>query len=102
MLHLLNLHLSIREDALNALTAYLIPRGFNKDFADTWLDLLVTELLELYSRVNVHDGELQRDFMLKAYVILVTRDRLAIADVMGTKSPGKSKQSCWMCPFTGT
>jgi hypothetical protein len=102
VLHLLNLHLSIREDALNTLTAYLIPRGFNKDFANTWLDLLITELLELHSRVNVHNRELQRDFMLKAYVILVTRDRPAIADVIGTKSPSKLKQSCQMCPFTGT
>jgi hypothetical protein len=102
VLHLLNLHPSIREDASNALTAYLIPGGFNKDFADTWLDPLVTELLELHSGVNVHDGESQRDFMLKAHVILVTGDGPAIADVMGTKSPGKSKQSCRMCPFTGT
>jgi hypothetical protein len=94
VLHLLNLHLSIREDALNVLTAYLIPRGFNKDFADTWLDLLVTKLLKLHSGVNVHDRELQRDFMLKAYIILVTRDGLAIADVIGTKSPSKLKQSC--------
>ena len=91
MLHLLNLHLSIREDASNALTAYLIPRGFNKDFANTWLDLLVTKLLKLHSRVNVYNRELQRDFILKAYVILVTRDRLAIANVIGTKSPSKSK-----------
>jgi hypothetical protein len=29
--------------------------------------------------------------MLKAYVILVTRDRLAIANIMGTKSPSKLK-----------
>jgi hypothetical protein len=94
VLHLLNLHLSIREDALNALTAYLIPRGFNKDFADTWLDLLVTKLLELHSRVNIHNRESQRDFMLKAYVILVTGDGPAIANIIGTKSPGKLKQSC--------
>ena len=58
MLYLLDLHLSIREDALNALTAYLIPRGFNKDFANTWLNLLVTELLKLHSRVNVYNREL--------------------------------------------
>jgi hypothetical protein len=94
VLHLLNLHLSIREDALNALTTYLIPRGFNKDFANTWLNLLVTKLLKLHSRVNVYNRELQRDFMLKAYVILVTRDRLAIANIIGTKSPSKLKQSC--------
>jgi hypothetical protein len=32
--------------------------------------------------------------MLKAYVILVTRDRLAIANIIGIKSPSKLKQSC--------
>jgi hypothetical protein len=29
--------------------------------------------------------------MLKAYVILVTRDGLAIANIIGTKSPSKLK-----------
>jgi len=102
VLYILNLHPSIRENASNALTTHLIPGGFNKDFADTWLDPLVTELRELHSGVNVHDGESRGDFILKAHVILVTGDGPAIADVMGTKSPGKSKQSCRLCPLTGT
>ena len=102
MLYLLNLHPSIREDASNTLTTHLIPGGFNKEFVDTWLDPLVTELRELHDGVNVYDGALSRDFMLKAHVILVTGDGPAIADVMGTKSPGKSKQSCRLCPFSGT
>jgi hypothetical protein len=91
VLYILNLHLSVRENASNALTTYLIPRGFNKDFVDIWLNPLVTELLGLHGGVNVHNRELRGDFILKAHVILVTGDRPAIADVIGTKSPGKSK-----------
>lgn len=102
MLYILNLHLSIRENASNALTTHLIPGGFNKDFVNTWLDPLVTELLGLHGGINVYDEAARGDFILRAHVILVTGDGPAIADVMGTKSPGKSKQSCRLCPLTGT
>jgi hypothetical protein len=102
VLYLLNLHLSIREDVSNALTTYLIPRGFSKEFVDIWLDPLVTKLRELHNRVTVYNRALRGDFTVKAHVILVTRDGPAIADVMGTKSPSKSKQSCRLCSFSGT
>ena len=102
VLYLLNLHPSIREDASNALTTHLIPGGFDKNFVDTWLEPLVTELLELHNGINIYDGASGEDFILKAHVIIVTGDGPAIADVMGTKSPGKSKQSCRLCPFSGT
>jgi hypothetical protein len=102
VLYLLNLHPSIRENASNALVTHLIPGGFSKDFMDTWLHPLVEELLQLHDGVPTYDGASRREFTLRAHLILVTGDGPAIADVMGTKSPGKSKQSCRLCPFTGT
>lgn len=56
----------------------------------------------LHNGVDSYGGASRDDFTLRAHVILVTRDGPAIADVMGTKSPGKSKQSCRLCPFSGT
>jgi hypothetical protein len=102
VLYLLNLHPSTRESASNALVTHLIPGSFNKVFIDTWLSPLIAELLELHSGVAAYDGASQGDFTLRAHVILVTGDGPAIAEVMGTKSPGKAKQSCRLCPFTGT
>jgi hypothetical protein len=102
VLYLLNLHPSTRESASNALVTYLIPGSFNKAFIDTWLSPLIAELLELHSGVAAYDGASQGDFTLRAHVILVTGDGPAIAEVMGTKSPRKAKQSCRLCPFTGT
>jgi hypothetical protein len=102
VLYLLNLHPSTREDASNALTTHIIPGGFDKDFADTWLEPLVADLHQLHHGVNTYDGASSADFTLKAHVILVTGDGPAIADVMGTKSPGKAKQSCRLCTFSGT
>ena len=94
VLYLLNLHPSTREDASNAVTTHIIPGGFDKDFADTWLQPLVTELHELHYGVDAYDGASNQDFVLKAHVILVTGDGPAIADIMGTKSLGKAKRSC--------
>jgi hypothetical protein len=102
VLYLLNLHPGTRESASNALVTHLIPGSFDKAFIDTWLSPLVTELLELHGGVATYDGASQGDFTLQAHVILVTGDGPAIAEVMGTKSPGKSKQSCRLFPFTGT
>jgi hypothetical protein len=105
VLYLLNLHPGTRESDSNALVTHVIPGGFVKEFVDTWLHPLVTELLDLDNGVDAHDGasgDNSTDFTLRAHVILVTGDGPAIADVMGTKSPGKSKQSCRLCPFTGT
>ena len=62
----------------------------------------MTELHELHYGVDAHDGASNQDFVLKAHVILVTGDGPAIADIMGTKSPGKAKRSCRMCTFSGT
>ena len=63
----------------------------------------LAKLLNLYSRVlNIYNRELRGHFTLKAHVILVTGDGPAIADVIGTKSPSKLKQSCRLCPLTGT
>jgi hypothetical protein len=62
----------------------------------------VTELHELHYGVDAHDRASNQDFVLKAHVILVTGDRPAIADIIGTKSLGKAKRSCRMCTFSGT
>jgi hypothetical protein len=102
VIYLLNLHPSIRDEASNTLTTHIIPGGFDKDYTDTWLSPLVTELDQLRQGVNGYDGALGQDFNLYAHVILVTGDGPAIADVMGMKHPGKAKQSCRMCTFSGT
>ena len=39
---------------------------------------------------------------MRAHVIIVTRDGLAVANIIGTKSPGKAKQSCRLCSFSST
>lgn len=102
VLYLLNLHPETRENASNAVTTHIIPGGFDKNFADTWLQPLIAELHQLHRGVDAYDGALGQDFTLRAHVILVTGDGPAIADIMGTKSPGKAKQSCRMCNFSGT
>jgi hypothetical protein len=35
VIYLLNLHLSLRDNALNALTTHIILGGFDKDYVDT-------------------------------------------------------------------
>jgi hypothetical protein len=102
VIYLLNLHPNTREQASNALTTHIIPGGFDKDYTDTWLHPLVAELHQLRYGIEVYDGASEENFTLKAHIILVTGDGPAIADVMGTKSPGKAKQSCRMCTFSGT
>jgi hypothetical protein len=102
VIYILNLQSDIRDDALNALVTHIIPGGFDKDYADTWLQPLVSELHQLHYGVDSYDGALRHNFSLKAYVILVTGDGPAIADVMGIKNPGKAKRSCRMCTFSGT
>lgn len=42
VLYLLNLHPNMRENTSNAITTHIIPGGFDKDYADTWLQPLVT------------------------------------------------------------
>jgi hypothetical protein len=102
VIYLLNLHPSVRDDSSNAMTTHIIPGGFNKDYMDTWLHPLVKELDQLRDGVDAYDGASHQQFILKAHLILVTGDGPAIADVMGTKHPGKAKQSCRMCTFSGT
>jgi hypothetical protein len=102
VIYLLNLHPTLRDNASNTLTTHIIPGGFDKDYVDTWLYPLITELNQLREGVDAYDGASNQDFTLKAHVILVTGDGPAVADVMGTKHPGKAKQSCRMCTFSGT
>jgi hypothetical protein len=102
VLYLLSLPPDTRDDATNALTTHLIPGGYNKEFIDTWLEPLVTELLELHRGVQAYYGASRGDFTMRAHVIMVTGDGPAVADMMGTKSPGKAKQSCRLCSFSGT
>jgi hypothetical protein len=35
VIYLLNLHLTLRDNASNTLTTYIIPGGFNRDYIDT-------------------------------------------------------------------
>ena len=102
VIYILNLDPSIRDKDPNALTTHIIPGGYNHKFVDTWLQPLVDELRELHDGIPAYDGARNQSFVLKAHVILVTGDGPAIAEVMGTKSPGKSKQSCRLCTFSGT
>jgi hypothetical protein len=102
VMYILNLPSHVRDDASNALVTHIIPGGFDKDYADTWLYPLVSELHLLRHGIRSYDGASKQCFPLKAHVILVTGDGPAIAEVMGTKNPGKAKQSCRMCTFTGT
>lgn len=102
VLYILNLDPSTRESGSSSLVTHLILSGHDKEYIDTWLSPLVTKLLVLHNGVDSYDGASRDDFTLRAHVILVTGDGPAIADVMGTKSPGKSKQSCRLCLFSGT
>ncbi len=93
VLYILNLDPSIRESGSNSLVTYLIPGGYDKEYIDTWLSLLITKLLILYNRVNSYNRASGDNFILRAYIIIITGDGPTITDVIGIKSPGKSKQS---------
>jgi hypothetical protein len=102
VIYILNLPPTIRDDATNALITHVIPGGFDKEYADTWLQPLMDELHQLRGGIDGYDGSRKEDFQITAHLILVTGDGPAIADIMGTKKPGKAKQSCRMCTFSGS
>lgn len=102
VVYLLNLPPNIRDDASNALITHIIPDNFDRNYTDTWLELLVDELRQLHKVVQMYDRAVQELFHFKAHTILITGDGPAIANVMGMKSPGKVKQSCRLCRFSVT
>lgn len=97
----LNLHPTDRNEASNALTV-IIPGSPKSEFMDTWLHPLMQELRLLQLGIHgVYDGYTKRPFMLRAHPILVTGDGKAIAQIMGTKSPGGAQKGCRMCELVG-
>ena len=98
----LNLHPTDRNEASNALTVLTIPGSPKSEFIDTWLHPLMQELRLLQLGIHgVYDGYTKRPFMLRAHPILVTGDGKAIAQIMGTKSPGGAQKGCRMCELVG-
>jgi hypothetical protein len=56
VMYILNLLLHVRDDASNVLVTYIIPGGFDKDYADIWLYPLVSELYLLRHGIRSYDG----------------------------------------------
>jgi hypothetical protein len=98
-----NIHPSERDKAENAIPSIIIPGTANHAYINTFLWPLFNELMQLNQGVHdVHDGHSNESFTLRAHVILVTGDGPAIAQVMGTKTPGAAKRPCRMCGIEGT
>ena len=70
---------------------------------NTFLWPLVNELQQLDNGIlDVEDRHNGSFFTLRAHVLLVTGDGLAIAQIMGTKSLGAALKPCCMCDKEGT
>jgi hypothetical protein len=98
-----NIHPSERDKPEYAMLVINVPGTAKHTYINTFLWPLVNELEQLSQGVpEVHDGHSNEVFTLRAHVILVTGDGPAIAQVMGTKTPGAAKRPCRMCGIEGT
>ena len=98
----LNLPPDIRYRQENILTSFIIPGPRKHRDLDSFLLPLVEELEGLDHGVDAFDAYNNDSFSLYAWVLFVTGDGPALADITGLKSPGNAKLPCRQCPIVAT
>jgi hypothetical protein len=97
----LNLPPEIRYQAQNILTSLIIPGPKKAKDLDSFLQPLVSELLQLDNGVDAFDSHTNTPFKLRAWATLVTGDGPALASVSGMKAPGNAFRPCRTCTIEG-
>ena len=98
-----NLYLSKQDKLYNAFPILNILGTVKYYLLNTFLQPLVNKLQQLDNRIlDVEDRYNSSLFTLRAHVLLVIRDSLAIAQIIGTKLLGAALKLCRMCNKKGT
>ena len=89
---LINLNLPPEEcyKVVNILASMIIPGPKKPKNLDSFLRPLVDELKQLDYGVKAFDANMGQEFILRAWVTMVTGDGPAIAEAIGFKRPGNA------------
>ena len=92
----------VRDKELNAMAVIVIPGKTPADYLDSFLYLLVEELLELDAGITrTLDAYIGQYFTMRAHLLVITGDRPAIASIIGTKTLGAAKRACRLYNIEG-
>jgi hypothetical protein len=98
----LNLPPEERYKVVNILASIIIPGPKKPNDLDTFLRSLVDELKQLDRGVKAFDANTGQEFILRAWVTMVTGDGPAIAEAIGFKRPGNAYRPYRHCTIKGT